>query len=160
MELEKNGKQLFPLIKRGILTALISSWIGCFLFLIIDYLTGPFDGSFTSIQITGILFFFCLANLIMLFPVVITGSLLSILILIDIEKGNYSQKRSIVQGLLLGGGCGFAISIMIWVILCFLGHGCPLVPLFLSRTLGATFIAVIAGGVSGKIISDFVPMFS
>jgi hypothetical protein len=138
----------------GSATAVLLSWIACFLFFIIDELR-------LSIEIPNYfhLRFFMMEMsygvTLLLFPAMFGGAILAYLIDLDTKKQKLSLNGSFLKGGFIGTIAGLGVALSVWAYLISLRHGEPDFDLFLLRTLIAGLLAFAVGGLTGRQLYYF-----
>jgi hypothetical protein len=134
----------------GSLISTIGAWIAYAIFLFIDqnYILDRRDISFDVRYFT--MNFFA-GNVILLLPVLFGGAILMFTLQQDFINKKFSAKKSCLKGTALGFIIGLSVSLFVWLIAMLISysHGGPTFLLFLYRTIIATIIASIAGGLLG-----------
>jgi hypothetical protein len=138
----------------GTIVAVLLSWAGCFLFLMIDELRLSllFSDYFQLRFFIAMLFY---GNILIFFPTVLGGALLAYWVDRDAKKQKLSLKKAFLKGGSIGALAGIGVALYVWAFLSRRESEALPFDLYFSRTFLVGLIAFFTGGLTGRQLYYF-----
>jgi hypothetical protein len=150
-KMKQSGKTF--LILRGGLIGVVSACIGIVLFDLIEQTSISVDlGIVPDFRSFGLIFLF--GTIFSFLPTIFGGCLLANWLYNDAIKGTLTIRIAVFKGALLGAIVGFGMSLFFW----FLINGQGSLNIFLLHLFEVTVIALLAGGLSGRVLAKFLEL--